>query len=168
MQGSLINRCSFVDRDCGSSLLRTTRINSTHSIVDTVMFPLEAALPNTTVNSSRIWPVRGSGAAVCYSGLQASFGDEGDRVLSNHVALIISPLVRLFAQQLYLAFDAADRNISRNVYRAAMEAGVPMANILEEPREGPHPLMPVRPGGGNDSVTQCAVVPFMGDLLQRS
>ena len=156
MQGDskFVNRCSFVDRDCDSSIvLRTTRITGSDQVIDTMLFAQEAS-PNVSVNPTRNWPVRGSGAIVCYSGLQDTFGQERDRVFPNHAALIIAPLVLLFRQHLFLGFDAPDP-VSRNVLRAVERMGIAATNVLEEPRnEEGRQLMPVKPGGGNDSVTQ--------------
>ena len=157
-----MNDCSFVRRDCEATLVRTSRINSSDQVVDTVVFAREAAASSAAPGPSRSWPVRGSGVIVCYSGLKRTFGEETDRVLTNHVELVLRPLADLFPGRVYVAFSVGERPPTPSALLPRVhqilsdEARIAPSRVIVEQRDDGRQVPPVSPRGGNDSVTQCA------------
>ena len=157
---SYVNVCSYTRQDCDGTLLRTSRVNSSDQVMDTVLYTREAVSASATLNPNRSWPVRGSGAIACYSGLQRSYGEARDRVLSNHVQLVFGPLTRLFSpRNVFVAFSAGEPEPlpslvhPRVIQILSDEIGIAPSHFIAERRDyGGHVVPVTSRGGQNDTV----------------
>ncbi|KAL1507223.1 hypothetical protein AB1Y20_008072 [Prymnesium parvum] len=130
-----MEECGSVSADCAGVLVRTCRISGSDLSLDTVLYKRET-LANATVDPTRPCAGVGSGAIVCYSGLQDTFGKERDGVLANHVQHILRPLSALFPNNTYIAFDTVDRELLPVVMNTLMdEVHIHPSHVISEPRE---------------------------------